>query len=72
MLGNQTSKTSFEKCFLFDKIAFAVDKKGKLWVLGGKLAVQDDAIFPRDLGSDFFEGPTRTKLTEILRANLGL
>ena len=60
LLPNQSPRSSFEKVFLFDQIAFAVDKKNNLWVLGGKLGAASDEIFPMDLGSQTFQLPKKT------------
>jgi len=72
MTLGQTNSSSFEKLFLFDTVAFAVDRKGKLWILGGKMAVQDQEIFPKNLGFDHFNTPTKTKLLEVAKQRLAL
>ncbi len=56
---------------MFDDVAFACDKKGKLWVLGGWLATKDESVFPMNFGeTDFFHKPTKTRLTEAVKDKL--
>lgn len=53
-------------------MAFAVDKKGNLWILGGKMAFNDESIFPKNFGYDYFNTPTKTKLLSVTRERLAL
>ena len=54
LVQKQTARTSFPKVFLFQNVAFATDQTARLWVIGGKLPVNDEEIFPRDLDSECF------------------
>ena len=44
-----------------------MDKKGKLWVLGGKMAVQDRVIFPCAYGETNFWQPTKSNFAFIIK-----
>ena len=67
LLANQNARTSFDKVFLFDKVAFAVNKTGNLYILGGKLAFENEDIFPKEFGCNMFEGPQRTNLYHAIK-----
>ena len=62
LMKGQTANSSFEKVFLFESVSFGVDNKGLLWVLGGKMALENEKIFPMELEAPFFKKPTKTKL----------
>jgi len=72
LVRGQTLRTSFDKVFLFRSVSFAVDRSGLLWVLGGKLAVQDQKIFPMDMSDSFFRQPTKSALHFALMEILAL
>lgn len=63
----QTEESSFEKVFLFEEVAFAVEKDGELVVIGGSLVYPDRSIFPISLGYEHFSIPTRTYLLRVVR-----
>ena len=72
LLANQNANTSFERVFLFDQVAFAVDSNGNLWVLGGKLAYANEEIFSMEYGLDMYEAPQKTNLYQAVKAMLQL
>ena len=51
-------------------MSFAVDAEGALWVLGGKLSLQDDELFPRDISSCFFNVLSKTELNTKVKIAL--
>lgn len=41
----------FDKFFLSDNLALAIDIFGQMWILGGKASLKDETLFPSDLKS---------------------
>lgn len=64
---NQFTRHNFTKLYLFPEIAFATDSAGILYVIGGKLNVHDDTIFPKPLGCTNYRALFKTKLNSQIK-----